>query len=371
MKNFRKIIALLLALVLCLGLGATAMAYDADTAETQADALKVLGLFQGSDKGYELDRTPTRLEALIMLIRLSGKETEAIYPWEPYETPFTDIPTWEGAAEYIGYAYVNGLTDGVTETTFAPNEPANAQTFITYTLRALGYDSQTAWEQWETLAAEAGLLVEGVDLNNFKRGDAVLISAAALNARVKTVPCMECYNDTDGHADVCSSCGAAIDGTLRGYLMANYIFNDLADSVAQIILGKEVTADSPAMDIYGKIYSELENGPYLGSMMVMPFDAESAAFYIGAEGLDIVEAYACESMMGAIAHSVCLVKLAEGSDIEAAKTAIRENVNPAKWICVSVEPENVRVESIGNLILLAMDNNSSQQIVDSFLSLAK
>ena len=91
----------------------------------------------------------------------------------------------------------------------------------------------------------------------------------------------------------------------------------------------------------------------------------------GAEGLDIVEAYACEPMMSSVAHSVCLIKMAEGSDIEAAKTAIRENVNPRKWICVSVEPENIRVESIGNLILLVMDNNHCQQITDNFLELAK
>lgn len=372
MKNFKKIIALLLALTLCMGLCASAFAFEAETAETKADALNVLGLFQGTDKGYELDRTPTRLEALIMLIRLSGKENDALYPWEPYENvPFTDIPTWEGAAEYIGYAYANGLTDGVTETTFAPNEPATAQMFMAFTLRALGYDAAAAWENWEALSTEARLIAEGVDLNNFKRGDAVLVSAAALNANVTNAMCMNCGTTYDGGADACPECAYEQDGTLCGQLMANGVFNELAYSIYNYTLGKEVTAESPLMDIYGKLYANLEDGPYLGALWPMPFTSEDAAWIIGAEGLDIVEAYACEPMMSSVAHSVCLIKMAEGSDIEAAKTAIRENVNPAKWICVSVDPENIRVESIGNLILLVMDNTHCDQIAENFLSLAK
>jgi len=371
MKNFKKIIALLLALTLCMGLCATAFAFEAESAEKQADALNVLGLFQGTDKGYELDRTPTRLEALIMLIRLTGKENDALYPWEPYETPVTDIPTWEGAAEYIGYAYANGLTDGMTDTTFAPNEPATAQMFVTFALRALGYDKDAAWNNWDTLAAEAGLLVEGVNLSDFKRGDAVLVSAAALNAYVTEAYCMNCGSANAGTVEACTTCGFEIDGTLSDQLMMNGVYNELAYSIYKYTLGNEVTVESSLMDIYGKLYSNLEDGPYLGALWPMAFDAETAPYIIGAEGLDIVEAYACEPMMSSVAHSVCLIKMAEGSDIEAAKTAIRENVNPAKWICVSVAPENIRVENIGNLILLVMDNTHCQQIADNFMELAK
>ncbi len=371
MKNFKRITALLLALVLCMALCATAFAFEAESVEKQADALIVLGLFQGTDKGYELDRTPTRLEALIMLIRLTGKENDALYPWEPYELTITDAPAWEGAAEYLGYAYANGLTDGTSDTTFSPNEPATAQMFVTFALRALGYDKDAAWENWETLAAEAGIIPEGVNLSDFKRGDAVLVSAAALNAKVALAMCMNCGTGYDGAASACTECGYEQDSTLSGQLMANGVYNELAYSIYNYVLGKEVTAESPLMDIYGKLYADLENGPYLGALWPMPFDGESASYFIGAEGLNIVEAYACEPMMSSVAHSVCLVKLAEGSDIEAAKTAIRENVNPAKWICVSVEPENIRVESIGNLVLLVMDNDNCQQIADAFLELAK
>ena len=39
-----------------------------------ADSLHEMGLFQGTQNGYDLDRTPTRAEAAVMLVRLLGKE---------------------------------------------------------------------------------------------------------------------------------------------------------------------------------------------------------------------------------------------------------------------------------------------------------
>ena len=45
----------------------------------QQDAifLDELGLFQGTEQGYELDRTMTRAEGAVMLVRLLGGEAEA------------------------------------------------------------------------------------------------------------------------------------------------------------------------------------------------------------------------------------------------------------------------------------------------------
>ena len=43
----------------------------------KAQVLNELGLFQGTNNGYELDRAPTRTEAGVMLIRLLGVEKQA------------------------------------------------------------------------------------------------------------------------------------------------------------------------------------------------------------------------------------------------------------------------------------------------------
>lgn len=349
MKKTNKFIALILALTLCLGLCSTAMAAEADLSEKHADALNSLGLFRGTDLGYELDRTPTRLEALIMFIRLTGHEREALYPLETEsrESPYTDLPTWDGAANYIGYAYAEGLTSGTTDTTFHPNSPATAQMFVAFVLRALGYDKDESWSNWEALAKDAGLFADGVDTADFTRGDAVLISFAALSAKMKSE-----------------------DITLGTHLIDLGVFSDLMYNIVRVELGHKVTINSTIPEIYGALYAGVE-AANPARYWVNPFDAAMAPYFIGAEGLDMVEGYACEPMMTSVAHSVCLVRLAEGSDIEAAKSEILAKANPRKWLCVGVDPENVFVANVGNLVVLVMDNKCGRQIVDNFLALAQ
>ena len=64
----------------CVGAAAAAMltasAFAANYTNC-ADSLHEMGLFQGTQNGYDLDRTPTRAEAAVMLVRLLGKEAEA------------------------------------------------------------------------------------------------------------------------------------------------------------------------------------------------------------------------------------------------------------------------------------------------------
>lgn len=74
-------------------------------------------------------------------------------------------------------------------------------------------------------------------------------------------------------------------------------------------------------------------------------------------------------MMSSQAHSVALVRVKDGTDIQEAKKAIREKVNPRKWICVEVSPANIHVESIGNTILLVMDNVAPDALAGNFRAL--
>ena len=56
--------------------------------------------------------------------------------------------------------------------------------------------------------------------------------------------------------------------------------------------------------------------------------------------------------------------------MRAAKAALRESVDPFKWICVGVSPDKVRVESNGDLICIVMDEENGDYYADNFLSLA-
>ena len=77
-------------------------------------------------------------------------------------------------------------------------------------------------------------------------------------------------------------------------------------------------------------------------------------YYIGSDKLKVKEALASEPMMTSVAYSVVLVRMEKGADIEAAKTEIKENINPRKWMCVEVPEEDVIVKSKGDLIILIM-----------------
>lgn len=146
--------------------------------EPYADALCELGLFKGTGNGYELERTPTRAEALTLLIRLLGKEDEALSKNLPH--PFKD-GCWADA--YIGYAYENGLVNGISETEFGSQLPMTANQYATLLLRALGYSDDTGGQFGYDTALEFALHkldTEPYD-GEFTRGELARLSWAALN----------------------------------------------------------------------------------------------------------------------------------------------------------------------------------------------
>ncbi len=177
----KKIIALTLSFAMAMS--TYVLAYDMDKATIMAEELQSMGLFKGTDAGFELEKTATRAEAVTMLVRLLGKESEAIST----TTKFTDVPTW--AVGYVDYAEKNSLTSGTGENTFSPNEKVSATQYLTFVLRALGYSSETdfKWDEANVLASEIGLIKDGEYQANdeFLRSDMVYISHNALDLNIK------------------------------------------------------------------------------------------------------------------------------------------------------------------------------------------
>ena len=159
---------------------------DMGTAELLAGRLNQLNLFKGSDKGYELSREGSRVEALVMLIRLLGKEETALSG--DWTHPFTDVPAW--ADKYVGYAYESGLTQGSGATTFGTGK-ANAQMYFTFVLRALGKTDAGEYKVYDhafELMGETGILSTENDSyevcsHPFWRADMAVISYRALSAQ--------------------------------------------------------------------------------------------------------------------------------------------------------------------------------------------
>ncbi|MBE6908042.1 MAG: hypothetical protein E7474_00330 [Ruminococcaceae bacterium] len=186
----KRLICLALALTMLLCVCPTSRAAGSE-AENAAQRLYELGLFRGTGTNpdgtpiFSLERTPTRNEAVTMLVRLLGKENEAITG--KWTTPFTDLTDW--AKPYVGYAYANKLTNGTGRTIYSGGTAVSAAQYITFVLRALGYSSDTdfKWYQSWELSDKLGI-TDGrynADTYEFTRGDAAIISAAALDAKLK------------------------------------------------------------------------------------------------------------------------------------------------------------------------------------------
>ncbi len=187
-----RICALVLSLLLLCSLGQTSVAVSMESPEQYAaDLLYELGLFNGVGKlengetDFDLVGTPTREVAVVMLVRLLGKETSV--QRGKWESPFRDVSDW--AKPYVAYAYEKGLTQGLTEKIFGGEQAVTAAQYLTFVLRALGYSSETDfdWQAAWDLSNALGMTYGEYDQNsvNFNRGDVAIISAAALGAPMK------------------------------------------------------------------------------------------------------------------------------------------------------------------------------------------
>ena len=133
---------------------------------------------------------------------------------------------------------------------------------------------------------------------------------------------------------------------------------------------KEKNIEGSLTDIMTKVYEQLPEDKRPMGLTNMEVNAENIEGFLGTSDIEYDEALASESMVGSIAHSVVLVRVAKGADVEATKKAIKDNVNPRKWICVGVEDEkNVIVDNRGDLIVLIMENTHAQTIHENFKNL--
>lgn len=189
----KRIISCLLVLAVICSIMPTVFAASSEATEA-AGTLNALGLFGGTgtdangEPAYDLDRAPTRAEAVTMLVRLLGKEDEA--KAGKWTTPFTDVPEW--AKPYVGFAYTNKLTSGTGANTFGGSATISATQYITLVLRALGYESGTdfQWDKAWELSDKIGMTDGQYRAANedFLRGDVAMISNAALAVFQKAAP---------------------------------------------------------------------------------------------------------------------------------------------------------------------------------------
>ena len=154
-----------------------------------AEALNRLGLFLGTDDGFELERTATRAESAVMAVRLLGKEGEALSRDSAH--PFSDVPEWANA--HVGYLYQNNIARGVSDDLFGSDSIATSEQYGAFVLRALGYDDALgdfSWDRSLDKMVSLGIISNEQisslsSLPGVLRGDAAAISYFSMFANLK------------------------------------------------------------------------------------------------------------------------------------------------------------------------------------------
>ena len=152
MRNLKKFLALVMAMVMAFSLMVTANAAttgpqfddakDVTPAfEEAVDVLVGMKVFQGDEGGFRPASNITRAEVAVLIYRLATGDT-GIEKVELYNTqhPFTDVKADDWFAGYVGYCWNAGYIKGTTKTTFNPYAQVTGYEVLAMILRAVGYD---------------------------------------------------------------------------------------------------------------------------------------------------------------------------------------------------------------------------------------
>lgn len=114
------------------------------------------GLFEGMGQGrFEPEATLTRAQFVTVLSRMAGVNVSKYST-----TQFVDVPAKAWHAKYVAWGYQNGITKGISQTTFEPDRPISRQELCTMLVRfadmqklkmkdgALTFSDNTAIAKW-------------------------------------------------------------------------------------------------------------------------------------------------------------------------------------------------------------------------------
>ena len=149
--------------------------------------------------------------------------------------------------------------------------------------------------------------------------------------------------------------------------------------------GKKAEETQPAVSVEGTmeelLNKTIEQRPVEFMGGVIPVDLTDSSEdglwvlknYTGLDSAEkITEAAAFEPMMGSMAFSMVLVRVADGADSKEIAESMKSGIDTRKWICV--EADDLKVAGFGDVVMLIMLNSDSgmtaQSFVDAFAKVA-
>ena len=159
MRNLKKILALVLALVMSMSVMSVASAdfKDADKIDAKfteaVDVLNALGVFQGDEKGnFNPQGAITRAEVAAIIYRIDTGDVKDVQKdiYADYNK-FDDVKSTAWYAGYVNYCANALYIKGYDENTFGPNDKVTGYQALAMILRVVGYDqnnefSGSAWQ---------------------------------------------------------------------------------------------------------------------------------------------------------------------------------------------------------------------------------
>ena len=147
MKNFKKVLALVLAIATLLSFATVASAKTADFADAKdvknveaVDVLSYIKVLEGypADKSFKPAKNITREEAAKIIAIFANKSTD-ISSLYTSANPFADMKGRWGES-YVAYGYRAGIIAGKNATSFVPKANVKGTEFLKMVLVVLGYD---------------------------------------------------------------------------------------------------------------------------------------------------------------------------------------------------------------------------------------
>lgn len=133
--------------------------------------------------------------------------------------------------------------------------------------------------------------------------------------------------------------------------------------------GESVTIETASQmkEMFKSIYSKLgDELPSLETTEIDVSDAATVKAYTGLQSNENVETLVVsEPLMSSQAYSAVAVRVKAGANVENMKQEMLDNINMAKWICVSAS--NLYITNSGNTIFMVMaDNDWAKPVYDGF-----
>jgi len=108
---------------------------------------------------------------------------------------------------------------------------------------------------------------------------------------------------------------------------------------------------------------------FADGLSVRAVTSDNAEFHLGSDRIRYDEAISFVPAMSTTPFELTLIRTRGNQDPADLISDIEDNVDPQKWVSFGVDPSNVIVDNIGDVVILIMSDNFAHELHEAFLSL--